>query len=88
MLRPTLVRLAILAALLVALVFSHELGHYVVMRQNGVGVAEVSVGLGPRLFQVQRGETTWSLRLLLLAVSLVQLHAGSPRSSWVSLRQP
>src|SRR3546814_17887580 len=37
-------------AVLTALVFVHELGHYLVARWNGVRVEVFSIGFGPELF--------------------------------------
>ena len=55
--------------LIAILIFSfiivfHELGHYSVARLCDVKVNEFQLGLGPRLFGVTRGDTTWSLHLL------------------------
>lgn len=45
---------------LTALVFVHELGHYLIARRNGVRVEVFSVGFGPELFgYTDRSETRW-----------------------------
>jgi len=49
------------------LLFVHELGHYLGARAVGMRVAEFSVGMGPRLLSIQRGETEYVLRLIPLA---------------------
>lgn len=56
----------ILAALLLfgLLVLVHEFGHFLFAKLNGVGVVEFSIGMGPRLFSVARGETRYSLKIL------------------------
>ncbi len=46
------------------LVIPHELGHLIVAKLCGVQVNEFSVGMGPLLFQKQKGETVYSFRLL------------------------
>ncbi|MCH5187761.1 MAG: site-2 protease family protein [Oscillospiraceae bacterium] len=46
------------------MVIVHELGHMLVAKRFGVLVHEFSVGMGPKLFSVKRGETAYSLRLL------------------------
>lgn len=46
------------------LVTVHELGHFMVAKIRGIRVLEFSLGMGPKLFQVQKGETVYSLRLL------------------------
>ncbi len=42
----------------------HELGHMLVAKRFGILVHEFSIGMGPKLFSVKRGETAYSLRLL------------------------
>ena len=46
------------------LVIIHELGHFSTAKIFGVKVNEFCVGLGPKLFGVKRGETTYAVRLL------------------------
>lgn len=43
----------------------HEGGHFVAARLCGVKVNEFAIGMGPKLFQFTKGETTYSLRLVL-----------------------
>lgn len=45
-------------------VISHELGHFLIGRKNGIRVVEFAVGMGPTLFSFTRGGTKWSLKLL------------------------
>ena len=53
----------ILAILLFGLlIIVHELGHFTVAKLCGVKVEEFAVGMGPVLFQRQKGETMYSLR--------------------------
>lgn len=53
----------ILAILLFGLlIVVHELGHFTVAKLCGVKVEEFAVGMGPVLFQRQKGETLYSLR--------------------------
>lgn len=54
----------ILAAVLILgfLVFIHELGHCVVAKICNVKVDEFAVGMGPVLWQKEKGETLYSLR--------------------------
>lgn len=44
------------------LVFFHELGHFSVAKWNGILVHEFSIGMGPKIFSKQKGETLYSLR--------------------------
>ena len=46
------------------LVAAHELGHFVAAKLCGVKVNEFSIGMGPLVFQRQKGETLYSLRAL------------------------
>ncbi len=47
-----------------ALVFFHELGHFMVAKACGVYVRDFSIGMGPVIYQYQGKETTYSLRAL------------------------
>ena len=51
---------------LIALIFVHELGHYLVARWVGVKVEEFAIGFGPKLLSRKYGETTWSIRACLI----------------------
>jgi len=42
----------------------HEFGHFIVAKVSNIKVNEFSIGMGPRLFQVQKGETKYSIRAL------------------------
>ena len=46
------------------LVFVHELGHFLVARWNGVRVITFSLGFGPKLLKVQRGDTEYCLSII------------------------
>lgn len=46
-----------------ALVFFHELGHFLLAKRAGILVREFAIGFGPRLVAFRRGETVYSLRL-------------------------
>lgn len=45
------------------LVISHEFGHFIVAKKNGIHVVEFFVGMGPNLFSFERGDTKYSLKL-------------------------
>lgn len=45
-------------------VISHEFGHFLLAKANGIHVVEFSVGMGPTLFSFGKGETKYSLKLL------------------------
>ena len=56
----------IVAAVVVlgALIFFHELGHFLVAKRAKVGVLKFSLGFGPKLVGVKRGETEYLLSAL------------------------
>lgn len=46
------------------IILFHELGHFLVAKKCDVKVNEFCLGLGPTIFHFQKGETTYSLKLL------------------------
>jgi Predicted membrane-associated Zn-dependent proteases 1 len=55
----------VLAAILVfgAVIFIHELGHFLTAKWSRIKVNEFAMGMGPKLFGFTRGDTTYCLRL-------------------------
>ncbi|WP_223588507.1 RIP metalloprotease RseP [Neobacillus bataviensis] len=47
-----------------ALVFFHELGHFIFAKRAGVLCREFAIGMGPKVFTHKKGETTYTIRLL------------------------
>lgn len=47
-----------------AVIFIHELGHYLVARRCGISVLEFSVGIGPAIWKTRRNGTLYCVRLL------------------------
>jgi regulator of sigma E protease len=47
-----------------ALVFFHELGHFIFARRAGILCREFAIGFGPKVFSYKKGETTYNIRLL------------------------
>ena len=45
------------------MILLHELGHFVTAKWAGVKVNEFSIGMGPKIFSVKKGETAYSVRL-------------------------
>lgn len=43
------------------LIFVHELGHFLIAKWVGIGVPRFSIGLGPKIFGLKRGETEYRL---------------------------
>ena len=58
--------ITLISSLLVFLlvVMLHELGHFTVAKLSGIKVNEFSIGMGPKIYQKQKGETFYSLRIL------------------------
>ncbi len=46
------------------IVISHEFGHFLLAKANGIRVIEFAVGMGPTLLAFHKGETKYSLKLL------------------------
>ena len=47
------------------IIIIHEGGHFIAARLMGIKVNEFSVGMGPKLFQFKKGDTLYTLRLVL-----------------------
>ncbi|WP_296649458.1 RIP metalloprotease RseP [Romboutsia sp. 13368] len=58
--------MTIIAAIILfgIIVFIHELGHFLFAKKAGVKIHEFSIGMGPKIYSKQKGETKYSLRLL------------------------
>ena len=58
--------LSIVLAILVCslLVVSHEFGHFLLAKKNGIGVVEFSVGMGPRIISGVKNGTRYSLKAI------------------------
>lgn len=46
------------------IILVHEWGHFIAARKAGILVEEFAVGMGPRLFATQPGETLYTIRML------------------------
>ena len=57
----TIISFAIIITLVIV---SHEFGHYIVGRLNGINVNEFTVGMGPALYKKKGKHTTFAIRLL------------------------
>ena len=66
-------------------IFVHELGHFLVMRRNGVKVLEFAIGFGPRIWSREgRDGTIYSLRALPLGGFVQTPTEGSESMSGAS----
>ena len=59
-----LLKVGSIVLLLGGLIFVHELGHFIAAKLLGVKVVKFSIGFGPRLLGLRRGETEYVLALL------------------------
>ena len=50
--------------MMLVLIAPHEFGHFIVAKLVGVKVNEFAIGMGPLIWQKQKGETKYSLRLI------------------------
>lgn len=67
--------MSMIAAILVfgLIILIHEFGHFIVAKKCGIGVIEFSIGMGPRLWSVQKGETRYSVKALPFGGSCMML---------------
>ena len=58
---------SIIIAILVfgIIIIVHEFGHFITAKKSGVKVNEFAIGMGPKLFSKQHGETSSDRRILL-----------------------
>ena len=55
------------------IILIHEFGHFIVAKKCGIGVVEFSMGMGPRLCSVVKGETRYSVKALPFGGSCMML---------------
>lgn len=56
--------LLIVVAAVIAMIFLHELGHYLAARWGGMKVTEFFIGFGTRIWSFRRGETEFGLKAI------------------------
>lgn len=54
----------IVVGAIVAMIFLHELGHYLTAKRAGMKVTEFFLGFGPRLWSFRRGETEYGIKAI------------------------
>lgn len=59
----TIIYILIAVLMFGLLIAVHELGHFIAAKGLGVKVNEFAIGMGPRIFHRQKGETEYTLRL-------------------------
>ncbi len=77
-----------------AIIFFHELGHFLLAKANGIYVNEFAVGMGPTLFSFRKKETKYSLRAIPMGGFCAMLgeeeevsdeHSFSTKSVWARI---
>jgi len=65
-LRAGVTDLGILLFILIfcVVVVAHEFGHFIIAKANGIHVVEFSIGMGPTLWHIDKGDTRYSIKLL------------------------
>lgn len=69
--------LLLFIALLIALIWIHELGHFSAAKFFGIRVSEFAIGFPPRLLRVKWGETEYTFNLLLIG-GFVKIYGEDP----------
>ena len=59
-----IVSILVFLVIIGVIVISHEGGHFLIARVNGIRVQEFTVGVGPALWKRKKGDTVFALRLL------------------------
>src|SRR5690606_1222332 len=73
----TLITVGIFVFILLVLVVVHELGHFWVAKKAGIRVDEFGVGLPPKLWGKQIGETEYTVNALPIG-GFVRMYGESP----------
>ena len=57
-------------AILAVIIITHEFGHYLIARINGIEVVEFTIGFGPKLIGWKtKSGTKFSIRLIMLGAA-------------------
>ncbi|MCX5694060.1 MAG: RIP metalloprotease RseP [Candidatus Omnitrophica bacterium] len=59
-----MVSLLIFILILSLLIIVHEFGHFIAARKNGVRVEQFSLGFGPLIFKIKKGDTDYKINLI------------------------
>lgn len=59
-----ILNLILFVIILGVIVFVHEFGHFILAKLNGVYVYEFSIGMGPRICGLHKGETDYNIRAI------------------------
>ena len=90
----TIINVLIALFVFSAIIFFHELGHFLLAKKNGIYVNEFAIGMGPALFSFQKKETKYSIRAIPMGGFCAMLgedeavedeHSFSAKSVWARL---
>ena len=69
-------------------VISHEFGHFIIAKKNGIHVVEFFIGMGPSLLSFTKGDTKYSLKLFPIGGACVfEAEDGSCRKGHFPMRR-
>jgi membrane-associated protease RseP (regulator of RpoE activity) len=57
----------LIVSALTIMIFLHELGHFITAKRTGMKVTQFFLGIGPKLWSFQRGETEYGVKLIPVA---------------------
>lgn len=60
----TVINILIALVVFSAIIFFHELGHFLLAKKNGIYVKEFAIGMGPKLFSFKKKETVYAINLI------------------------
>lgn len=90
----TIINVLIALFVFSAIIFFHELGHFLLAKKNGIYVNEFAIGMGPSIFSFQKKETKYSVRAIPMGGFCAMLgedeavedeHSFSTKSVWARL---
>lgn len=67
----TVISILLFLLIFCIIVISHELGHFIIAKANGIHVKEFFIGFGPTLIHWEKGGTKYSIKLLPLGGACV-----------------
>ncbi|MCM1178706.1 MAG: site-2 protease family protein [Clostridium sp.] len=87
----TIINVIIALFVFSAIIFFHELGHFLLAKKNGIYVQEFAIGMGPVIYSFQKKETKYSVRAVPMGGFCAMLgedeavedeHSFSAKSVW------
>ncbi|MDF2699229.1 MAG: rasP [Haloplasmataceae bacterium] len=82
----TLLNVLIFVFVLGLVVLVHEFGHFIFARRAGILCHEFSIGMGPAVYKIKRGETTYAIRAIPIG-GYVSMAGEEPETSKIKKDQ-